>query len=94
MEKEKDLSLSENLETEQKKRIANCDQEIWVMERIRTVIRMANDLKYSRRVGADDPLYLSSIDGLVNGAAFEIIRTLGMEPEYTNIKNPYHNINR
>jgi len=69
--------------------IANCDQEAWVMQRIRTTIDMAMALKSKKNVGADDPMYISAIDGLINGAAWEIIRTLGMEPEYSNIKNPY-----
>ena len=73
--------------------IANCDQEAWVMSRIYSVIRMAGVLRDNRKVDADDPLYKSAIDGLVNGAAYEIVRTLGMEPEYTNIKNPYSSQN-
>lgn len=69
--------------------IANCDQEAWVKTRLQTVINMAAVLRDSRRVAADDSLYISAIEGLINGAAWEIIRTLGMEPEYTNIRNPY-----
>lgn len=69
--------------------IANCDQEAWVQARLQTVINMAGVLRDNRKVSADDPLYISAIQGLINGAAWEIIRTLGMEPEYTNIKNPY-----
>jgi hypothetical protein len=69
---------------------ANCDQEDWIKSRIRTAINMAIALKDNRKVAADDPLYISGVDGIINGAAWEIIRTLGMEPEGTNVKNPYH----
>ena len=81
--------MEEQCEIKQERIIANCDQEAWVMQRIRTTIDMAMALKSKKNVAADDPMYKSALDGLVNGAAWEIIRTLGMEPEYYNIKNPY-----
>jgi hypothetical protein len=81
--------MAEQCETKTERPIANCDQEAWVMQRIRTTIDMAMALKSRKNVDADDPMYKSAFDGLVNGAAWEIIRTLGMEPEYANIKNPY-----
>jgi len=68
---------------------ATCDQECWVKERIKTAIDMAIALSKRRNVGADDPLFVSGIDGIINGAAWEIIRTLGMEPEGINLRNPY-----
>ncbi len=76
-------------ETRQERLIANCDQEALVMQRIRTTIDMAMALDGKKNVGADDPMYKSALDGLVNGAAWEIIRILGMKPEYSNIKDPY-----
>lgn len=68
---------------------ATCDQEYWVKERIKTAIDMAIALSKHRNVGADDPLFVSGIDGIINGAAWEIIRTLGMDSECINLRNPY-----
>lgn len=66
---------------------ANCDQEVWVKERIKTAIKMAAAVKNCGVVGADEPLISSAIEGIINGAAVEIIRTLGMQPEFTNLRD-------
>jgi hypothetical protein len=78
--------------TEEKRqdvKYVTCDQEYWVKERIKTAIDMAIALNKRRNVGADDPLFVSGIDGIINGAAWEIIRTLGMDSECINLRNPY-----
>lgn len=67
---------------------ATCDQEVWVKDRIKTAIEMALAVKKCARVGADEPLLTSATEGIVNGAAVEIIRTLGMQPEFKNLRDP------
>ena len=83
------MSNQEQGQAAQERPIANCDQECWVKARIATAIRMALDLKRNRFVCADDPIFKSAISGVVNGAAVEIIHTLGMETKYVNLINPY-----
>lgn len=53
-----------------------------------TAIRMAGSVKAARAVRADDDLLQCALDGIANGAAVEIIRTLGMEPEFVNLRRP------
>lgn len=66
----------------------DCDRECWVKDRIITAIRMAGGVKAARVVRADDDLLQCALDGIANGAAVEIIRTLGMEPEFVNLRRP------
>ncbi len=66
----------------------NCDRECWVKDRILTAMRMALAVKREQRVRADDDLTDCALEGIANGAAVEIIHTLGMEPEYVNLDRP------
>lgn len=66
----------------------NCDQESWVLSRLRTLVRMTLAVNKSRRVAADDPAYTSAIEGMVHGTAAELIHVLGLEPTYVNIRRP------
>ena len=74
------------------RRIASCDQEVWVRERILTAIRMSLALYGERRVGADDPSFKQAVHGVAQGTAVEIIHTLGMEPEYVNLPRTPHDL--
>jgi hypothetical protein len=67
---------------------AGADQEAWVKDRIRTAITAAIFLERAQKVRADQDIIMCGIEGIVNGAAVEIIRTLGMDPSYTNLKRP------
>lgn len=67
---------------------ATCDQEVWVKDRICTAIKMSMAIKDNCLVGADKPIMLNAIDGIADGATYEIIRTLGMSSDCINIKNP------
>ena len=64
----------------------NPDQECWVKDRIMTAIRMSNSVRREAGVRADDAALQSALDGIANGTAVEIIRTLGMEPEFVNLR--------
>lgn len=75
-------------QAEEARRIANCDMECWVKDRIRTAISMSLSVLRHRAVQADAPLSSGAIEGIINGAAVEIIRTLGMEPEFVNLDPP------
>jgi len=65
--------------------IVSCDQEVWVRNRILTVIRMTLELNRGNHVGADGPLLRQALVGLAQGASVEIIHTLDMEPGYVNL---------
>jgi len=65
------------------------DQESWVMDRIDAAIRMALALKAESKVGADWMAYEGGLEGVVRGAAIEVIRLLGREPAWINIKPMY-----
>ena len=67
---------------------ANCDQEAWLIDRLETVVRMALRLGSEKHVRADEHLLEGALDGLINGAAVEVIQTLGMEPEFVNLRRP------
>lgn len=67
-------------------RFATCDQEAWVQDRIRTAIRMATSLHLEKQVSADEPIERYGLAGIIEGAAREIIETLGMKPEFVNIR--------
>lgn len=64
------------------------DQEAWTLDRIETVIRMANALKEECRVGADNTAYQYGLKALVHGTVKEILRTLNITPCYINLKRP------
>jgi hypothetical protein len=66
----------------------DCDREVWVMNSINAAIRMALAVKKECRVGADEQACQEAIRGIIEGTAIEIIRTLGMEPSYVNIRKP------
>jgi len=59
-----------------------------VKDRIMTAIRMAASVRREAGVRADDAALQSALDGIANGTAVEIIRTLGMEPEFVNLRRP------
>jgi hypothetical protein len=67
-------------------RIASCDQEALIMHRIQAAIRMAKAIEEAYRCRADDSMRDHAIKGLIEGAAIEIIHTLGMEPEWVNLR--------
>lgn len=68
------------------RKVATCDQEAWVKARIETAIKMGISARALKTCGADEVILNSAIEGIVNGASVEIIHTLGMEPEYTNLR--------
>lgn len=68
------------------KKIATADQESWIIARIHTAIDMSIRLIRAKKVGADDLLMQHGINGIINGAAVEIIKHLDMEPEYTALR--------
>lgn len=66
--------------------VVNCDNEVWIKEIVLTAMRMAVSIHTTNRGRA--PLVQCGFDGIANGAAVEIIHTLGMEPEYINLTRP------
>ena len=66
----------------------NCDQECWIKDRIRDAIRMASVLESNRGVQANEYAYNYALEGIIEGQAIEIIRTLELEPEFVNIREP------
>jgi hypothetical protein len=67
---------------------ANCDVESSVKARIMTAIRAANFVGLAKRVGADEHIINCAIEGIANGAAVEILRDLGFELEFVNLRKP------
>jgi hypothetical protein len=64
----------------------NADQEVWIKQQVLTAIRAARAVEKACWVRADQPVLDCAIDGIANGAAIEIIHSLDMEPEYTNLR--------
>lgn len=67
---------------------AGPDMESEVRDRIMTAIRSASFIVLAQRVRADEDIINSGIVGIANGAAVEIIRIFGMEPEFVNLRKP------
>jgi len=64
----------------------DCDTEAWIQDRLETLVKMTLLLRHGREVGADDPAFQAGIKGLIEGTAIEIIRTMGKEPGYVNLR--------
>lgn len=66
--------------------LATADQESWVRETIRAAMRMAVALDRKTRVSRhDEGLRDYGYLGIANGAAVEIMCTMGHPPSYSNI---------
>lgn len=66
--------------------LVNPDQESWVVDRILTAMRMALRSRDAKWVDADENILWSAMEGIANGAAIEIIDTLGMRTEFVNLR--------
>jgi hypothetical protein len=62
------------------------DQECWVTDRLYIMVRLVKAIERQRKATADDRLINGAIHSLVNGAAVEIIETLGLHPSYVNLQ--------
>ncbi len=69
----------------------DCDTEAWIQDRLETLVKMTLLLRAGREGGADAPAFQAGIKGLIQGTAIEIIRTMGREPGYVNLR-PLPNI--
>ncbi len=83
-------SLSGKGMSQESRATVSCDQECWVKDRIRDAIRMATALRENKGVRANEHAYNMALNGIIEGQAIEIIRTLGLEPEYTNLRPEHH----
>ncbi len=68
---------------------AGPDQECWVQDRIRDAINMAMALHEHKGVRANEFALRYGVQGIVEGSAIEIIRTLGGQPEFVNLRDPF-----
>ena len=75
---------------ERNRKLISCDQEVWVTERIRTAIHMANAVMAEKNVAAEHDMVERAIDSIIEGAAVEIVRTVGMDVPFINIREPIH----
>ena len=69
------------------RKVVGCDDEVHLQNQIRTAIRMAIAVTKEARVRADHDARDYGIDGIIEGAAREIILLLGMRPGYVNIRD-------
>ena len=72
----------------QPKARVTADQEVWLQNLVESAMKMAIQIHRLVDVRAHEPLKEYGLRGLAEGATEEIIRTLGMEPEYVNIRKP------
>ena len=80
-----DTNCAQQDEARRFKRIVGPDQEVWVKNQILTAITAAFLVVQAKKVRADSDVIMSGIEGIANGAAVEIIRTLDMEPGFVNL---------
>lgn len=64
------------------------DQEAMLSARLRSLLRMGITLRQTQKTGMDNVLLECAMDGLINGAAIEIARAMGLEPCFTNLERP------
>jgi len=57
--------------------IAGADREVWVRNQVLTAMEMALALRKQRQVRADEDAFQGGLHGVAEGAAIEILRTLG-----------------
>ena len=72
-------------------RQCSADQEVWVSQRLEEFAAILNQINIVSRKfpGASQPMITGAIDGLINGVSIEIIRTLGYEPPFVNLRKQY-----
>ena len=68
--------------------VASPDSEVWVSDRIRSAIRMARAVADTAGPRADDGMVDEAIEGIINAASVEVIRSLFMEPGFVNLSRP------
>lgn len=68
--------------------VVDCDREAGVKDRIAGAIALALAVVRTQRVRADEHAVACALDGIANGAAVEIIHTLGMQPGFVNLRHP------
>jgi len=84
------LDLSSNVSEPLRENIANKpisqDTEVWVKDRLKTLLKMAKSIESNCKVSADDRLKDGALDGLINGCAVELIYLIGREPSFINLR--------
>ncbi len=81
-----------------RERSISADEESWVRSRILTAVRMSLAVQRECAVAADSESMQSGIEGIVNGCAIEVIRTLGLDAPCVNLRRtcindiPYGNL--
>lgn len=88
-----ELSKAQGACVEDPRRVATADHEAWVQCRLMTAMKMALALHREQQVRADEHSKEYGLRGIAEGAAREIIETLGMRPEFINIRR-FDNINQ
>ncbi len=76
----------------QPKFMAGPDQEAWVKDRIRDAINMAMAIRENSGPRANEFALRYGVEGVIEGTAIEIIRTLDGQPEFVNLRNPFDGI--
>ena len=64
----------------------NCDEEAWMIRRLKTLCRSVMALNSCKLVSADDTIIENAISGAIHGTALELCNILGLKPELVNIK--------
>lgn len=66
--------------------IATADQEAWLVQAIKTAIRLSSALESAQVTRPDDHALAAGKAGIVDGTAREILEMLGFAPSFTNIR--------
>jgi hypothetical protein len=78
-------SRGETANPYRKSGVVTADEEVWICDQIRLAINVARAAESMHGVGADDRVVEQAVEGAINGAALEIINTLGLETEGANL---------
>lgn len=71
--------------------IAGADREVWVRNQVLTAMEMALALRAQRQVRADEDAFQGGMRGVAEGAAIEILRTLGFSTHnLVNLRGRQH----
>jgi hypothetical protein len=82
------IQEDESLGKQCNRRVVSADQEAWMKKRLEEFVLLLKDI-YRREIqfpGAADSMINGSIHGAIEGLSIELIRILGCEPCFVNIK--------
>lgn len=78
--------MSDVMQTESA-RLLDVDREAWLLARLQRLVKIVELIRRDNVVRAERTITDAAVAGACHGAAIEIARMLGYEPQFVNISN-------